>query len=323
MSDDFLGRFREEPDVEFAEALSRRIHGLGKDAPSRPKRRLAPVAVWAVSLGGAILVLLLPAGRAAARSFLDLFRVKHFAAVPVDPGRLARLRQGGLDLKSLVSEQVEVVEPARAPETVDSPDAAADAAGMVVRRPSVLPKGADLLSVSVGHPGSFRLSLDTAKLEVLAHALGVEDADIPAEWNGATVDVQAPPVVALRYQRGGDEFVLLQSKSPEVTLPAGIDLPRLGTLGLRMAGMSAEEAEIFAKSIDWRSTLLVPIPAAGGTFREVEVHGRKGLLVTALSEAKGSSRWHSVLLWAEGNVVFAAQGPGQGVEVLELAQSVG
>jgi hypothetical protein len=135
----------------------------------------------------------------------------------------------------------------------------------------------------------------------------------------------------MRYHRGQDEFALLQARSPEVNLPEGVDLARLGTLGLRMAGMSPEEARLFARSIDWRSTVLVPIPMEGGTFREVEVRGRKGLLVTSHQPSKaateggghGGSRWHSVLLWAEGNEVFAVHGPGQGVEVLEMAQSIG
>jgi hypothetical protein len=96
-----------------------------------------------------------------------------------------------------------------------------------------------------------------------------------------------------------------------------------------MAGMSAEEARVFARNIDWRSTLLVPIPIEGGTFREVDVNGAKGLLVTTIQktqpEAKGRSgrsRRRSALLWSAGDKVFAVAGPGDGVLVLEMAQSV-
>jgi hypothetical protein len=214
---------------------------------------------------------------------------------------------------------------------VNGPEAAGADAGIVVRSPSALPRGATFAEVAVAHPGSFRVTLDVSKMEALARAVGVDDAALPAEWDGAIVDVKAPPVVVMRYHRGQDDFVLLQARSPEVNLPEGVDLARLGTLGLRMAGMSPEEARLFARTIDWRSTVLVPIPMEGGTFREVEIHGRKGLLVTSHQPSKaaadggvhGGSRWHSVLLWAEGNEVFAVHGPGQGVEVLEMAQSIG
>jgi hypothetical protein len=136
--------------------------------------------------------------------------------------------------------------------------------------------------------------------------------------------------VALRYDRGGSRFVLMQSPGPEVALPDGVDLAELGALGLQMAGMSAEEARLFAARIDWRTTLLVPIPAEGGSFREVDVRGRKGLLVsgrqaekTAEDGTKRPGRWHSVLLWADEDRVYAAAGPGHGLEVLEMAESIG
>jgi hypothetical protein len=334
MSDDFLSRLREEPRTEFSRSLRQRLRSI-EEATTEPSarrgRRRWLALAWTAAASVVFFAFMLPPVRAAARGFLDLFRVKRFAAVPVDPERLARLQQGGLDLKALVSEQVEVIEPARGPEVVEGPEAAGDAAGIVVRQPATLPRGAALADTAVGHPGAFRVSLDVSKIELVAKTVGIEDAEIPPEWNGATLEVQAPPVVVLRYRRGPDDFVLLQSKNPELSLPPGVDLGRLGALGLRMAGMSPEEARLFARSIDWRSTVLVPIPVQGGTFREVEIHGRKGLLVTsnhpprsaAEGETRSGSRWYSVLLWAEGNEVFALHGPGQGVEVLEMAQSIG
>jgi hypothetical protein len=184
--------------------------------------------------------------------------------------------------------------------------------------------------VRVGSPGKFRLHLDVLKLQSIAQTLGVEDVAIPAGWDGATVEVAGSPVVALRYHRDDDDFMLLQSKSPVVDLPEGVALEALGTFGLRLAGMSAEEAGMFARQIDWRSTLLVPIPAEGGTFREVDVNGVKGLLVTTVRRPKpgadgstGRGRRHSVLLWSAGAKVFALAGPGDGLIVLEIAQSVG
>jgi len=331
MSDDFLSRLREEPRPEFADQLGRRLREIESvdEAPAPGRRaRLVPALAWTALAASVALAFTLPSVRAAARSFLDLFRVKRFAAVPVDPERLTRLQRGGLDLKSLVSEQVEVIEPGRPPEPVDGAEAASAAAGIGVRQPATLPRGAALAEVAVGHPGTFRVSLDVAKLELVARAVGVEDPDIPASWNGATIQVQAPPVVLMRYHRGTDDFMLLQSRNPAIELPEGVDLARLGTLGLRMAGMTPEEARLFARTIDWRSTLLVPIPVQGGMFREVEVGGQKGLLVTAVQAPKSADaaprpgRWRSVLLWADGGRVFALDGPGQGIEVLEMAQSV-
>jgi hypothetical protein len=332
MSDEFLSRLREEPRPEFEERLASRLRAIGAEASDagkrRGKQRLRPL-VGAAAVALAVLALGLPPVRATARGFLDLFRVQRVAAVPVDLERLTRLEQGGVDLRALVGSQVEVIEAAEPPEPVASADQAAALAGIAVRLPATLPPGAEPAGLSVARPGAFRVRLDVAKLRSLSELLGAADVTIPDSWQGAELEVHAPPVVALSYKRADGVFRLMQSRGPEVALPDGIELAELGAVGLQLAGMSAHEARSFARSIDWRSTLLVPIPAQGGSFREVEVMGRKGVLVTAREphrDADGTTRpgpWRSLLLWADDERVYALAGPGHGVEVLEMARSLG
>jgi hypothetical protein len=331
VSDDFLSRYREEPRPELANGLRRRLAEIeAAEADHRPWRpwglRLAGACALALAVGA----FSLPSVRAAAREFLDLFRVQRFAAVPVDPERVEGLRASGIDLKTFVGDQVEILDPAQEPEIVETLEIASSLAGVDVRLPAKPPRDAHLEDIAVVRPGSFRVHIDTTKLEKMAALLGVEDAHVPPSWQGATVEVYASPAVAVRYGREGGTFTLVQSRGPEVALPEGVDLAELGTLGLQMAGMSVEEARLFARRIDWRSTLLVPIPAEGGSFREVDVNGRNGLLVSGrqpqTTDGDGTThrgRWHSVLLWADEDRVYAAAGPGHGFEVLEMAQSIG
>jgi len=329
VSDDFLSKLHEEPRPGFAEVLGRRLRAIDDErkAAHRPARgRAVPLLSTAAAIAVVAALVGLPSVRAAARGFLDLFRVKRFAAVPVDPERIARLQEGRLDLRALVGEQVETLEPAVEPEIVADPEAAGLLAGFPPRIPATLPRDATLVETRLGRPGAFRVTLDAAKLEEVAHLMGAKDVAVPPEWDGARVEVRTTPVVALKYQRGTDDFVLVQSRSPVVGLPPGVDLAQLGQIGLEMAGLSPEEARLFARSIDWRSTLLVPVPAEGATFREVEVHGGRGLLVTNHVRPRpsgGRGRWRSVLLWSAGGLVFALEGPGNGIEILEMAQSVG
>ncbi len=344
MSDDFLSRLREEPRPEFAERLGERLQEIDESERERrlrpsPWRRVGPALAGAGLVAALALAFSLEPVRAAAREFLDLFRVKRFAAVPVDPQRLERLAKGGLDFKSLVADQVQVVVAPEKPELVASPEAGAVAAGIVAQLPTVLPRRAELVETTLGRPGTFRVQVDTAKLEALALAAGADEIEIPAWWNGATIDIEVPPVLATRYARTidlgegrpprQDSFLLFQSATPQVDLPEGFDLAILGRLGLRVAGMSAEEALSFSRAIDWRATVLVPVPVQGGTFREVEVSGRRGLLVTVQPPPRTTPdaparRAHSLLLWSTADKVFALQGPAthDGVEMLEMAQSI-
>jgi len=344
VSDDFLSRFREEPRPEFAERLGGRLHEIEAQeherrlAPS-PYRRFAPALAGAALAAALAFAFTLEPVRAAARDFLDLFRVKRFAAVPIDPARLERLAKGGLDFKSLVADQVQVVVAPQPPEAVDSPEAGAVRAGITAQLPAALPAHTDLAETKLSPAASFRVQVDTGKLEALALAAGADEIEIPAFWNGATIDVEVPPVLGVRYARKveaadgrparEDSFLLLQSAIPQVELPEGFDLATLGRLGLRLAGMSATEAESFSRAIDWRSTLLVPVPVQGGTFREVEVSGHKGLLVTFNPPAPADTsaprpRAQGLVLWSTDDKVLAVQGPGgrEGIELLEMAQSV-
>jgi hypothetical protein len=332
VSDDFLSRFREEPRPELAEGLERRLAEVdAAEAEHRAHRSWALRPAFAGAFLAAVVAVsfTLPPVRATAREFLDLFRVQRFAAVPVDMERLARLEESGIDLKTLVGDQMEVLEPAQEPEAVESLDLASALAGIDVREPSTPPTNATFAGFGVARPGAFRLRLDVARVRELTEVLGVEGARIPAAWDGATIEVHAPPVVTMRYGRDDGDFVLMQSRGPEVALPEGVELEELGALGLQMAGMSAEEARLFAGRIDWRTTLLVPIPAEGSNFREVEVQGRKGLLVSGRHRSRpgpdGTTRrgsWNAVLLWADDDNVYAAAGPGHGIEVLQMAESI-
>ena len=343
MSDDFLSRLREEPRPEFGARLEERLREIDADERARrsapgPWRRFVPALAGAGLVAALALAFTLEPVRVAAREFLDLFRVKRFAAVPVDPQRLERLAKGGMDFKSLVGDQVQVVVAPQQPVEVASPEAGAAEAGIVAHLPAVLPRRAELVQTMVGRPGSFRVQLDTEKLQALAAVAGADEIEIPAWWNGATVDVEAPPVLSVRYartiEREGqppreESFVLFQSATPQVELPEGFDPAILGRLGLRLAGMSAGDALAFSRTIDWRATLLVPVPVPGGTFREVEVSGHPGLLVTVQAPPRtvpggSAGRAHSVVMWSAGGQVFALQGPASrdGVEILEMAQSV-
>jgi hypothetical protein len=164
-----------------------------------------------------------------------------------------------------------------------------------------------------------------AKLEAVLHGLAIEDVEVPWEANGASFTVNASPVVELVYQRGEGEMRLLQAKSPEVDLPPGVDLARLGEIALRIQGLSAADARSFARTIDWSSTLIVPVPAMGNQYSEVEIDGVKGVLVSTdrrLGKDGGAIPRRSTLLWSAGGRVYCLTGGGNNRELLQVAHSL-
>jgi len=329
MSDEFLLQLREEPSPQFSHALRCRLEAEARQATDRgAKRRRMALGLAAVALVG--LLVAAPGVRATARSLLDLFRVQRFAALPFDTARWQRLAQG-LDLRALFGELAEVLEH-EGMRPVGSVAEGARLAGIEARVPALVPRGFEPNDVRVQGQMRVRFTVDKAKLDALLGAFEIEDLEIPAGADGAAVTILTPAQLLSRYVRGAGPqlrtLTLAQARSPEVTLPPGLELARIGEVALRVAGMSAAEAHAFAQTIDWSGTLMVPVPVEHATYRQVEVQGHAALLVTSRPPPgrPGEAPWgpgpFSGLLWSDGEYVYGLSGSVSEPELLEMASSL-
>jgi hypothetical protein len=325
MDDKFLYEARRDPRPEFAEALRMKLQsqGAAEEAAEPHGFRWFPTLAAAAAVACVVALITIPSVRASAQAFLDLFRVRNFAAVSVDPERLAKLNDGSIDVKGLLSDRVETLQEPGPEQTFDTPEAAGAAAGLRLLVPSDLPEGFQRTSVAMRGPGAARLTVDAARLREVVDALGLRDVTIPPNLDGAKVEVRMPAAIRILYRNDKREVVFLQARSPEMSLPSGLDIAQLGEIGLRIAGLEPAEARRFARSIDWHSTLLVPVPSNASAFNEVEVHGRKGLLITTTGTTQADGkRSGSVLMWSEGDQVYALCGNLNRVELVQMANSV-
>ncbi len=334
MDDKFLHDARRGPPEEFTAGLRAKLQAQGEPRPEWrrpwPALKLAPALAAAAALIAVVAVFTLPSVRASAQAFLNLFRVRNFAAVEFDESRLDRLRElnsaKDRDPALLVFDRTEVLKDTGPPRFYRTPEAAASAAGMAsLRVPGYLPAGMKLDSIMVEGAAAARLTVNASKLRDILATLGIGDVTVPPNLEGAQVTVEKPPVVFMRFRSERRRVDLVQATSPQVTLPPGLDLRELGEVGLRILGLSASEAKRFASSIDWHSTLLVPVPVNATSFREVSVRGSKGLLVSTTGERvspNGQRISGSVLLWSEGDMVYALMGNMDNVNLLEIASSM-
>jgi hypothetical protein len=72
-------------------------------------------------------------------------------------------------------------------------------------------------------------------------------------------------------------------------------------------------------TVDWRTTLIVPVPARAAAYRPINVAGSEGLLITGAEEGALPG---GVLMWSTGDQTFAVTGPLAGVQLLEIAQTL-
>lgn len=323
MSDDaFMLSGLRKPPQEFVRRLRERLEEVDVEwsATRVPKLR------WAAGLAAALVLtsaFALPSVRAAAAAFLDFFRVVNFAPVSVQAARVRQLGRQGIDLPRILGQQTRALQRPAPPQAVASPEAAAKAAGIPLGQPTWLPVGLGLQRIDVVGGEAWRFTASTAKLQQVLTSLGIDDVSVPPSIDGQVVTMSVAPVVRLSYADGNRHALLVEARQPEITLPRGVDLAQLGEIALRVLGADRTEAYRMAQGIDWRTTLIVPIPADVSTFRKVNIEGHEGLLVvTAPKAAGGRSPAESRLLWSAGDRVFGLVGNLPPDQLFDMAQSV-
>ena len=330
MDDRFLHEQNREPRPGFVRSLRERLREVESDREVNVRFRLHPAFASAAAVGAIALAFTVPAVRAVAQSALDMFRVRSFAAIEVDESRMDQLKKlheqfGKESPDVMFGEKVMLQDPGKPVEYASAAAAAAAAGWSDLRTPSDLPDGIHFDKASVQGEGAARFTVRTQKLQQIVDALGLSDVHVPQGFDGQDISVRMPVSISQQYTNGKRTLSLFQGSSPQVSLPPGANLAQLGEVGLRILGLDAAEARRLASTIDWRNTLLVPVPLNAATFRQVTVHGQQGLMIrtTAETRADGTrSRSGNLVMWTEGDRVLALAGDVGAEDVLIIAQSL-
>jgi hypothetical protein len=200
--------------------------------------------------------------------------------------------------------------------------------------------------ISVMSGASFAFTIDRAKAQALLDEAGRSDLVLPEEVDGADVSVEIPSSVSIAFgtcpepssaseadremkretETSGspgrvykDCIILAQVPSPEVSAPASLDIAKLAQLGLEFSGMTAEEAAQFTSTVDWTSTLVVPIPKNAASYQQVPVDGVTGTLI----ERPSDDAPQFALLWIKDGIIYTIGGLGNNSQkALEIANSL-
>ena len=327
MDDQFmLGAWR-RPRPDFVRQVRERLdqQDLEMAVIHRPRSALR-AAAYAATLLLAVGAFALPQVRAGAAAFLDLFRVVNFAPVAIQPERIKDLMSHGeLDLPHLLGEQVQVLKQSGPPQEVANAEAASTAAGIRVRMPAWLPAGMAPERFDVSDDYAMRVTLSAQKLNTVLDAIGIEDLRVPPEADGKAVTMNVPRIVRVTFRDPQSRRVtLVQARQPEAAFPAGVDPATFAEIGLRVLGLERGEAHQFAQNVDWRSTLLVPVPSNAATFKQVDVNGNGGLMIETKRPKDGPQdrRPMAQIMWSSGGSVYVLVGDVRPEMLFTMAQTV-
>ncbi len=333
LDDKFLRDLRQQPSPEFAARLRAQLRTVPSGAGARAGAG-GDLRKWfaaAASLAVVGFAFTLPAVQAGAQAFLDFFRIKQFTGVEFDAERLKSLDAGGISPEAIFGKIEPLTGEPQEPVSYATTADAGAAAGIRVRTPAWVPPGFEPTEIRASSEYAARITVNVAGLQAVLDTLGLADVELPDNLDGQTATVRVPPIVTQTYTN--DDFVsqqsgrtiersihVIQAESPDVAFPAGLDLAKLAYAGLRVFGMPRDEAYRMSVTIDWRTTLIVPVPAKAVAYRPINVAGNEGLLITGL--ARDETFPGGVLMWSSGAETFAVVGAAGGEELLEIAQTL-
>jgi Putative zinc-finger len=281
----------------------------------RPAWGLAAAAVVVAILVGVSPV------RTWAQRVLTMLRVQKISVVTIDPGAL--MSNGGPNsrpsklIDQFFSDSVVVTMKPGEPDVASSVAQAAELAGYPIQTLGSL--GAPQ-SIEVNGESAFQMTIDRDRVETLLEEVGRSDINIPESANGALIAVRVPKIVRSRY---GDCSTtncvyLIQAPSPTVSVPPDLNMAEIAEAALELAGMNSAEAHSFCQTVDWTSTLVIPIPSNSGSYQTVSVDGVEGTLIT---ETRAQQSRYS-LLWVKNGMIDSLTGQGSSSDALALAASL-
>ncbi len=323
-----LARFKTQLTQEKESSMLKKIFG------SRP--------VWfgAVAILVLALVLGVPQVRAWAGQFLGLFRVQKVAVLPIDTSGLSQLNGNPTlanQISEMLSSSVTVDQKPGEPKAAASAAEASQMAGFSVRLPASQSQAPKFY---VSGSAAFQFVVDRARAQALLDESGHKDLVLPGSLDGAKISVNIPSGVSAAYgncpaptqgqdfgpnmggsagRRYPDCVMLMEIPSPSVSAPPDVDIQQLAQIGLEFTGMSAAQAQAYSQSIDWTSSLVIPIPKNAATYQQVTVDGVTGELI----QRPADDAPQYALVWVKDGVIYAIGGLGtNSAQAIDMANSM-
>ncbi len=297
-------------------------------------RKYRPVWASLFVIAVVVVVLTVPPVRALAARFLYLFRAQEIQTVYVDGQKLEQQMQklrSSPEMAQILAKDLNI-QPKGERHEVTSTVQASQEAGIQVRAP----KGLEAVKWYVQPGAKMSMDVDLTRVRAVLDEMGNADVQLPPGLDGAKVNFDIPTSVvgffgdcsagagfgtpedppARRRNLGPGCFMLSQVLSPTVAAPGGLNIDEIATPLLQVMGMTEAEAREFSQTVDFTTTMLVPIPRNVSSAETVAVDGVKGNLILY----SGSERF--LLIWIKNEIIYSLNGAGNKEKALAIAASL-
>lgn len=338
---DLLPQARWDADkTDAAWAAFRRKRDL--ELSGQHARRFPLWRIWSIAGAGAgvafiALLFAFAPLRSWAESFLSIFRVEHFTVLELNPaamhGNLQNDAFFNQTIGHILSDEVTVTQAPQKPVPVSDAATASKLAGFKIRLlPDQTPSA---LLFRSGAAAQMKLNRD--RLQSILNEAGHDDLQIPESVDGAIIGLRLPAGIMAFYGNCGNMAAraqgiqqpannaepdascisLMELPSPVVSAPPQIDPGQIAQIALEFMGMSPSEAASFTQSVDWTTTLVLPVIPGQTSYEKVYVAGNDGVLLRPRPPRDAS---HFTLMWVDNGFVYGLVGSGDDTTALNLAE---
>jgi len=263
-----------------------------------------------------------------ADTFLNQFRIQHFAAITIPMDLVQNMSQAAqtqaMDPANVAALQNELKQLGSFSTTFDQNSATkVDTISNAAQQFSGLDVPSDLSTFSnagqpaniyLGKSGSATYQMNVAEVQKLMSSLGLSTQGLPDAQTTPTVTfkLDVNPAAVMEWEQNGKHLIVGQTQSPVLNVPSSVNMDELRNDLLDFPLIPADiKAQLRAVN-DWSSTLIVPIPQ-GATQQQVTIHNAQGLLV--------KNDQMSFVLWQDNGVLHVVGTDGD-ANVMTVANSL-
>lgn len=263
--------------------------------------------------------------RSAAAQFLTIFRMQKVETMSVSVTDLNRIEQAFYNQSTNLD--IDNFGKIENRQTGEYREVSRDEIDQVLdfkpKMPSYLPDSFRLRQdMSVRPANKVKFTLNVKNVNAVIKHLGGKYL-LPGDLDGKSFTLSFYQSLKLYadYSQGETHksLSLLQTPSPEVRVPEGIDVDAVRKAILELPVIPEETKRKLASLKNWHNTLYVPQPSRG-TTEQIAINGSSGVII---KETEGSGHGRIILMWQSDGLFFILEGSNlESSELLKVAESL-
>ena len=321
-----------EPDIS---AAWNRLRVRMDESDARRRIQWTPLRMWSLAAAGALtiaaaVVITVAPVRAWAENLLLIFRVEHVTVLDLSSASSQGLENNQIfnqAMSHILSEDVTVTQPPQNPQPVADAAAASRLAGFKVH----LIAGETPTSLLVRGAISAQMRLDRDRLQSIFDESGRSDLHVPSSVDGAVISLRVPAGILAAWGECGRLesrgtapedaacIKLNELPSPTASFPQEINPAEIAQVGLQAAGLSPTDAANFTQTVDWTTTMVLPVFHGQTAYKRVNLNGIEAVLLRRRNDSP-SERFN--LVWVDNGIMYSLMGSGDDTAAINLASRI-